>query len=146
MKQLIFSTDNSYVGLLLRVAAGAIMLPHGAQKVMGAFGGYGYSATMQYFTKTMGLPWLISFLVIMIEFAGAICLLGGFLTRIWAIAFIAVMLGAIITTAYPNGLFMNWTGSQKGEGFEYHLLMISICMGLLITGSGKFGLDAYLQH
>lgn len=141
MKQLIFSTDNSYVGLILRVAAGGIMLPHGAQKALGLFGGYGYKATMQYFTGTMKLPLIISFLVILIEFAGAICLIGGFLTRIWAIAFMAVMFGAILTTAYPNGLFMNWTGSQKGEGFEYHLLMISICLGLILTGSGKFGVD-----
>lgn len=145
MKQLFFFTDNSYVGLILRIAAGGIMLPHGAQKLLGLYGGYGYTASMQYFTETMGLPKLISFLVIMIEFAGAICLIAGFATRLWAIAFIAVMLGAIITTAYSNGLFMNWTGNQKGEGFEYHLLMIAVCFGLILTGSGRLGLDELLQ-
>lgn len=145
MKQLIFSTSGTYVGLILRLAAGAIMLPHGAQKMLGSFGGYGFSGTMQYFTKTMGLPWLVGFLVIVTEFIGALCLLFGFATKLWAIAFIAVMTGAIITTSYSNGFFMNWFGNQQGEGFEYHLLMIAICISLLLTGCGRFGIDNLLQ-
>jgi putative oxidoreductase len=146
MKQLIFSTDGSYVGMVLRLAAGAIMLPHGAQKMLGLLGGHGFNATMQYFTKTMGLPWLISFLVIVIEFVGALGLIVGFATRIWAIALIAVMIGAIITTSYSNGFFMNWFGHQQGEGFEYHLLVVAICIGVVLTGSGKFGIDHLLQY
>jgi putative oxidoreductase len=145
MKQLIFSTDGSYVGVILRLAAGAIMLPHGAQKMLGSFGGYGFNATMQYFTKTMGLPWLVGFLVIVIEFVGALALVLGFATKLWAIAFIAVMMGAIFTTSYSNGFFMNWFGNQQGEGFEYHLLMIAICIGILVTGCGRFGIDNILQ-
>lgn len=141
MKQLIFSSDGSYLGLLLRVTAGAIMLPHGAQKMIGLFGGYGFKPTMDYFTQTMGLPWIISFLVIIIEFAGALSLIFGFASKIWALAFIAVMIGAIMTTSYKNGFFMNWFGNQSGEGYEFHLLMIAICIGVVITGSGKYALD-----
>lgn len=145
MKALLFSTDGSYVGLLLRLAAGCIMLPHGAQKMLGLFGGYGFQATMQYFTKTMGLPWLVGFLVIVTEFAGALCLVFGLATKLWALLFIAIMAGAIVTTNYQHGFFMNWFGTQQGEGFEYHLLMIALCAALLITGGGRYAVDSVLQ-
>src|SRR5919202_2817140 len=137
MKQLIFYTTNDWLGFLLRLTMGLIMLPHGAQKMLGAFGGYGFNATMTFFTQTMKLPWLIAFLVIIIEFGGAIGLLLGFASKVWAIGLIVVMIGAISTTSGQNGFFMNWFGNQTGEGFEYHLLVIGICLAILLTGSGK---------
>jgi putative oxidoreductase len=144
MLQLLFSTDNTLAGLILRLTIGLIMLPHGAQKMLGLFGGYGLKATMRYFTETMQLPWFISLLVILIEFIGAIGLLLGFGSKIWAVLFIIVMIGAIVTTNYSNGFFMNWFGNQKGEGFEYHILVIGLCIALVVTGSGKLALDNLL--
>lgn len=145
MKELLFNTQNEWTGLILRFTAGMIMLPHGAQKFLGMFGGYGYHGTMNFFTETMKLPWIVSFLVIFIEFFGSIGMITGFASRLWSVAFIVVMIGAIYTTNYTYGFFMNWFGNQQGEGFEYHLLIIGLCLALLITGSGKFSVDGLIQ-
>jgi putative oxidoreductase len=146
MKELLFLTQDQLGGLILRVSVGFIMFPHGAQKLLGWFGGYGYRASMQYFTTSMHLPATIAFLVIIIEFFGSIGLIIGFATRLWALGFIAIMAGAIITTNFKNGLFMNWFGLQQGEGYEYHLLVIAICLALLVEGAGKFSIDYLLTR
>jgi putative oxidoreductase len=145
MKEIILATTNQWPGLILRITAGLIMLPHGLQKAMGLFGGYGFKASMEYFTNTVKLPWIIAFLVILIECVGAFGLIIGAFSRIWAIALIVVMIGAIVTTNSKNGLFMNWYGVQAGEGYEYHLLFIGICLCILVTGSGKFSIDGSLM-
>ena len=144
MKQIIFSTENNWIGLILRLVLGIIMLPHGAQKLFGLFGGYGFTGTMKYFTETIKLPFIIAFLVIGIEFFCSIALIAGFGSRVCAILFIVIMTGAILTINYPNGFFMNWFGNQKGEGYEYHLLIIGICIALLVTGSGKYSIDGLI--
>lgn len=145
MKQLLFKTHNDWQGLILRLTAGLILFPHGAQKMLGMFGGYGFSGTMGYFTDVLGLPWIIAFLVIVIEFVGAIALIAGFATRIWSALTIVLMLGIIFSSHTDFGFFMNWFGSQKGEGFEYHLLFIGIALALLINGGGKFSVDGWFS-
>jgi len=144
MKHLLFSSQDEPLGLILRIVLGVVMLPHGAQKLLGWFGGYGYNATMEYFTKSMKLPWIISVAVILIEFFGSIGLIVGFASRIWAIGLIAIMIGAIYTSNFKNGLFMNWFGNQSGEGYEYHLLVIGICIAVLLLGSGKYSIDNFI--
>lgn len=141
MKHLLFSTAGDWSGLILRIVLGAIMLPHGAQKLFGLFGGYGYTQTMRFFTDFMKLPWIISVSIILIEFFGAAALIMGIASRVWAFAFMIIMVGAIVTTNYKHGLFMNWFGTQEGEGYEYHLLVIGICITLLIVGSGRYSID-----
>jgi putative oxidoreductase len=121
------------------------MLPHGLQKTVGLFGGYGFSGTMGFFTNTMGLPWLIGFLVIMAESVGSLCLLLGFATRFCAMSIIAVMIGAIMMVHLEHGFFMNWFGMQKGEGFEYHLLVIGMALSLVVSGAGKLSVDRALS-
>ena len=145
MKQFIFNTNNNWSGLITRLTAGLILFPHGAQKMLGIFGGYGFSGTMGYFTDVLHLPWMIGFLVIFIEFVGAIALILGFASRIWAASIIVLMIGIIFSSHIDNGFFMNWFGNQKGEGFEYHLLMIGLCTAILVNGSGKFSLDRKLS-
>jgi len=145
MKQFIFNTNNNWSGFITRLTAGLILFPHGAQKMLGIFGGYGFSGTMGYFTDVLHLPWIIGFLVIFIEFAGAIALILGFASRIWAASTIVLMIGIILSSHLDNGFFMNWFGNQKGEGFEYHLLMIGLCTAILVSGSGKFSLDRKLS-
>ena len=145
MKQFIFNTNNNWSGFMTRLTAGLILFPHGAQKMLGIFGGYGFSGTMGYFTDVLHLPWIIGFLVIFIEFAGAIALILGFASRIWAASTIVLMIGIILSSHLDNGFFMNWFGNQKGEGFEYHLLMIGLCTAILVSGSGKFSLDRKLS-
>lgn len=143
--QLIFGTQNDWTGFILRVALGGIMFPHGAQKLLGWFGGYGFTDTMDFFTKSMKLPWIVSFMVILIESVGAAALILGFSSRVWAIGLMFVMLGAIFTTSIHYGFFMNWFGNQSGEGYEYHVLIICICATLLLTGSGKYSIDALIR-
>lgn len=141
MKNKIFGTNNDFTGLILRLTLGLILLPHGAQKMLGMFGGYGFTGTMGFFTGTMHLPWIIGFLVIVIEFIGAISLVTGFASRIWSVLTIILFTGIILTSHLDNGFFMNWFGNQKGEGYEYHLLIIGLSFALFINGSGKTSVD-----
>ena len=145
MRQL-FQTDDSWTGLILRLTLGLVMFPHGAQKLLGWYGGFGFSGTMGFFTETMHLPWIVAFLVIIGESFGSVALLLGLLTRFTAASFIVIMLGAITTSHLPNGFFMNWLGKQAGEGYEYHLLVIGIGLALLMTGAGKWSVDRLIAE
>jgi len=136
----LFRTDDGWAGLILRLTLGLVMFPHGAQKLLGWYGGFGFGSTMALFTQKMGLPWLIAFLVIIGESFGSLALLTGLLTRFTAASMIIIMLGAI-SVHLPNGFFMNWSGQQQGEGYEYHLLAIGVAAALLVTGGGKWSVD-----
>ena len=146
MKQKIFLTNNDWTGFILRLTVGAIIFPHGAQKMLGWFGGYGFTGTMNYFTGTVHLPWIIAFLVIIIEFFGSLFLLAGVASRIWAVLLIALMIGIIFTSHIENGFFLNWYGTNKGEGYEYHLLVIGLSIATLLNGSGKFSVDKFFTN
>jgi putative oxidoreductase len=137
----LFQTDDSWVGLILRLTLGLVMFPHGAQKVLGWYGGFGFSGTMGFFTETIHLPWIVAFLIIIGEFFGSLGLLAGLLTRFSAASIGVIMLGAITMVHLPNGFFMNWFGKQAGEGYEYHLLVIGIAVALMITGAGRWSAD-----
>ncbi|MBI5379007.1 MAG: DoxX family protein [Nitrospirae bacterium] len=139
--KILFKTDDAWSGLILRVMVGVVMFPHGAQKLLGWFGGFGFSGTMGFFTEKLGLPALVAFLVIIGESLGSMALIAGFLTRFVALSFMIIMIGAIGLVHWPYGFFMNWFGQQAGEGFEYHLLVIAIAAALMIAGSGKWSVD-----
>lgn len=145
MKQLLFSTNNHWTGFVTRVVLGLILLPHGLQKTFGLFGGYGFSGTMNYFTVSLHFPWLLGFLVILSEFAGALLLLLGLATRFWAVAIICLMIGTIVTVHRENGFFMNRSGTNAGEGFEYHIAIICLSLVLLLNGAGTFSIDKKMQ-
>lgn len=140
----LFASGNDWTGLILRLSAGLILFPHGAQKLLGWFGGYGFSGTMNYLTNNVHLPPVIAFTVITIEFFGSLLLVLGLGSRLWAIAVIGLMLGIIFSSHLQNGFFMNWAGNQKGEGYEYHLLVIGICLAVVLNGSGRLSLDKWL--
>jgi putative oxidoreductase len=142
----LFKTDDSWSSLVLRVVLGMVIFAHGAQKLFGWFGGNGFSGTMGFFTNVMHLPWLIAFLVIIGESLGSLALIAGLLTRFTAASFIVIMLGAIATSHWPQGFFMNWFGKQQGEGFEYHLLVIGMSAALLIAGGGKWSIDGLIAR
>jgi len=139
------ATDASWTQAVLRVTLGAVMFPHGAQKALGWFGGYGFSGTMGFLTEKAGLPTPIAFLVIAFEFAGSLLLLAGLGTRFAAAGIVTVMIGAIATVHAPNGFFMNWNGNQAGEGFEYHLLVLGLALALILRGGGRASLDRSLS-
>ena len=140
----IFQTNENNASLIIRIVLGAILFPHGAQKLLGWFGGYGFNGTMGFLTGSMGLPWIIAFLVIIIEFFGALALIFGFGTRIAAFGIIVLFAGIMIGHL-QNGFFMNWTGQLQGEGYEYHLLVIGMALALLISGAGRWSADYKLQ-
>lgn len=143
MKKLVFQTSGNYAPLALRLLLGFVLFPHGAQKLLGWFGGFGFEGTMGYFTGQVGLPWLVGFLVIIIEFFGSLFLVFGLGTRIWSLGILSIMTGVIITT-FNDYFFMNWFGSQKAEGYEFFLLAIGMALSLLISGGGKYSLDAVI--
>lgn len=138
---ILLRTDNTLSTLLLRVALGAVFFPHGAQKVLGWWGGHGFSGTMGFMTGTLHIPAVFAFLAIAAEFAGALGLIVGLGTRVAALGIAAVMTVAITMHA-QYGFFMNWYGNQKGEGIEYHLLALAIALALILRGGGKWSADA----
>lgn len=141
----IFQTNESNATTIIRIVLGLILFPHGAQKMLGWFGGYGFDGTMGFLTGIAGLPWIMAFLVIAIEFFGAIALIVGFATRIVAVGIISLFTGIVFTSHLQNGFFMNWAGNLKGEGYEYHLLIIGMAIALLVSGAGKWSIDYVLQ-
>ena len=141
-----FSTEDSLAPLVIRVTLGAVMLPHGAQKALGLFGGGGFAATMKGMSQGMGIPAVVVFLIILSEFLGSIGLILGVATRLSAFGTLSIMTGAIFMVHLPNGFFMNWFGNQAGEGFEYHLLAIGMAAALMIAGGGKWSVDRFLAE
>jgi putative oxidoreductase len=142
MKNL-FSTANDHTIALVRLVLGIVFFMHGAQKTLAWFGGYGFHATMHVFTQ-MGIPAVFAFLAISAEFLGGIGLIVGFLSRIAAFGISVNMLVAICLVHIHNGVFMNWYGGQKGEGYEYHLLAIAICILIMVKGAGALSVDRAL--
>lgn len=130
--------------VMLRLTLAAVMLPHGMQKLFGWFGGYGWTGTMGFLTEKIGLPSPLAVGIILLEAFGPILLLLGLGTRFVALGFAGLMVGAIATVHWPNGFFMNWSGAQAGEGFEFHLLVIGIALALAIAGAGRWSLDRRL--
>src|ERR1700694_1779393 len=137
----LYATDDSTATAILRLVLGIVFLAHGAQKTLGWFGGLGYSGTMGFFTGTMHIPAPFAFLAIAAEFFGGLGLVLGFFTRIAAFGIAMNMIVAIAMVHSTFGFFMNWTGTQKGEGFEYHLLALAIAAFLMIRGAGAFSVD-----
>ena len=135
------ATDNNAATTVLRLVLGVIFFAHGAQKMLGWFGGYGFKGTMGFFTGVMHIPALFAFLAIAAEFFGGLGLIFGFLTRIAAFGIFSNMVVAIAMVHRQFGFFMNWTGAQKGEGYEFHLLILAVTTFLMIRGAGAASVD-----
>jgi putative oxidoreductase len=127
------NTDGSWFSLILRVTLGVVMFAHGAQKLLGWYGGNGFAGTMGYFTDAMHLPWLVAFLIIIAESLGSLALIAGFLTRFMGASFIVIMLGAIGMVHWPHG-------------FEFHLLVIAMSAALFLSGGGRWSLDGFIAR
>ena len=138
----LLKTNNSFAPTLARLTLGIVMFPHGAQKVLGWFGGPGFSGAYHAFTQQMHIPAVFAVLAIAAEFLGSLGLITGFLSRIAAFGIAVNMAVAIAMAHHANGFFMNWYGNQKGEGFEYHILAIGLALIVMIYGAGKASVDA----
>jgi putative oxidoreductase len=147
MKKLIHTDPSNWAPLVARVTLGLVVFPHGAQKLFGWYGGYGFEGTMGYMTGHMNLPWIIGFLVIIIESVGSLLLIAGFITRFFAFAIFCNFVGIIFHTQLNNGFFMNWDMlPDQPEGYEYHLLILGVSVVLIIAGGGKWSIDALLNR
>ncbi len=129
---------NSSVGLLLlRLVLGIVFFAHGAQKVLGWFGGYGLSATIQLFQQKLSIPPVLAYLSAFTEFLGGIALVFGFLSRIFSIGIAINMLVAIFLVHLTQGLF-------NPNGFEYPLSLLVMSLVVFLAGPGAYSLDAKL--
>jgi putative oxidoreductase len=143
----LLSTNADWVVAVVRITLGIVMFAHGAQKLLGWFGGAGFNATMDVFTVQMKLPSAIAALAIWTEFFGGLSLIVGLLSRVAAFGIAATMLAAILMVHLRNGFFMDWYGNKQGHGFEYHLLAIALALAVIVEGSGPLSLDAvYARH
>jgi putative oxidoreductase len=138
------ATDDDIATTILRLVLGVIFFAHGAQKMLGWFGGYGFTATMGFFTAVMHIPSLFAFLAIAAEFFGGLGLIFGLFARVAAFGILSNMIVAIAMVHHQFGFFMNWTGTQKGEGYEYHLLALGATILLMIRGAGAASVDRLL--
>jgi putative oxidoreductase len=146
MFQKIIRTSDDKILTVLRLVLAIVVFPHGAQKVLGWFGGFGFTGTMGFFTQQMHIPAAFAILAIAAEFLGSIGLFVGFLGRIAAFGIAVNFLVAVYLVHWPNGFFMNWSGQQKGEGIEFFILAIGIAIAIMIGGSGSWSIDLGLSR
>jgi len=146
MFKTIIHTEEDYALTVSRFVLGILFFVHGSQLMLGWFGGYGLSGSMRFFTQQLGIPAFFAFLAVCAQFFGGLMLIAGLAGRVAALAIICVMAMAVAKVHWQFGLFMNWFGAQKGEGFEYHLLAITIGLIIAMRGSGGLSLDRLLAR
>src|SRR6266446_2620869 len=139
-------TNDDYALTIARLVLGVLFFVHGDQLMLGWFGGYGLSGSMEFFTHNLGIPAPLAFLAICAEFLGGLMLVVRFWGRVAALSIICLMAVAVVKVHWQFGLFMNWFGTKKGEGFEYHLLAIAIGVVIALRGSGALSLDRLLAR
>lgn len=147
MLELLLKTDAGIAGLLLRCLLAIAIFPHGAQKALGWYGGFGITGTLGYF-KGLGIPTAIGVLGIAAEFLGPLLLVAGFGTRVAAFGIACMMLGAAWLVHRPYGFFLNWFGQHPlgKEGFEYQALAFGLALVLTVIGGGKWSVDGLLMR
>lgn len=143
----VLRTDADPAMLLLRIALAVILFPHGAQHLLGWFGGYGFAGTHQWMTGTLGFPGSLAALAILVEFFAPFALIVGIGGRIAALGVAGLMVGAA-STHFDHGFFMNWFGTLPAgaEGYEYHLLVLAIALAIVLRGSGAWSVDRVLSR
>ena len=141
----ILVTDDSSSLLVARLALALVIFPHGAQKALGWFGGFGFWPTLGFFGQ-LGIPVWLAALAIASEFLGAIFLFFGLFTRIAAFGILCNMLVAVLMIHKQFGFFMNWSGAQSGEGIEFHLLAMALASLILVGGAGRNSIDRELYR
>src|ERR1700722_20959104 len=143
MKKLLSTVDDNTL-TLMRLILGVVFFLHGSQKLLGWFGGFGFSGTMNFFTSMLHIPAPFAVVAICAEFFGGIGLILGLLARVAAFGIAVNMVVAVLMVHFANGPFMNWYGNQKGEGYEFHLLVLALAITIIIRGAGAFSVDGAL--
>lgn len=125
---------------LVRIAAGLMLVPHGAQKLFGWFGGYGVEATGQFFATKLGIPASLALVAGVVEFFGGLLLAAGLATRPVAALVFGLMAVAVVQVHLPAGFF--WTDG----GYEYPLLWGIVALSYVIRGGGRYSVDALIAR
>jgi putative oxidoreductase len=147
MNKILQTNPASTSALIARLFLAVVVFPHGAQKMLGWFGGNGFSASINFLTQGAGLPGIIGFLVIIIEFFAPLFLVFGFLTRVAAFGIGVEFIGVVIKAHINNGFFMNWYKQpNKGEGLEFFILLFGLVIIALILGGGRASVDAAINQ
>jgi putative oxidoreductase len=145
MKTIFATNGANTTALIARLALGIVVFPHGAQKLLGCFGGYGFEGTMGFLTSSVGLPWIVALLVILIEFFGSLMLIVGAATRVAALGILGNFIGVVLTSHLNSGFFMNWKAEANlVEGLDYVILLFGLALIALIAGGGRASVDAAL--
>jgi putative oxidoreductase len=139
-------TEHNHASLIIRFVLGAVLFAHGTRGALGWFDGPGFSGMITYLTQAIGLPYVVGLLVIFLQFFGSMMLIAGVITRAVAIATCFMFAGMVVSVHIEHGFFMNWHGTRQGEGYEYHILVMAMCLGLLITGGGSWSVDRLLTR
>lgn len=140
MLRSLMQTSDDRIPMLARLALGIVIFPHGAQKVLGWFAGPGIDGALGFYTS-MGVPAFLGWIAMTIELVGGIALIVGILGRVAAFAVALNLVVAVIQMHWMVGFFMNWDGQLQGEGFEFHILAITLALIVIIRGSGALSLD-----
>ena len=141
----LLATHDELAPFIARVALGGVIFAHGAQKLLGWFGGKGWSGTMEFFTNWGFHPALVV-LLILVESIGMLLLVAGFGGRVWAALVSIVMIVAVVKARHYRWFFMNWYAEDRGEGFEFHLLVLALALIVMIAGSGKWSVDRQMSR
>jgi putative oxidoreductase len=127
--------------LVIRLALGTIMFAHGAQKLLGWFGGPGVDGTLG-FMGQMGIPALLAWAAILAEFFGGLAVLFGVLARLAALTIAIDMLVAMLLVHAPNGFF---NGGPNGAGIEFTLMLFASATAIMIAGPGRYAVAPDLE-
>jgi putative oxidoreductase len=140
-------THGDWGVTIVRIVLGVVFFAHGAQMALGWFGGAGLQGTVRLFREQLRIPAPLAVLSVAAEFLGGLGLIVGFLSRIAALGIAVVMIVALFAVHRKFGFFMNWYGEKKGNGIEYHVLVLALALTVMIKGAGAFSLDQVLyQH
>jgi len=130
--------QTNFALALIRIMLGVVFTAHGAQKVLGAFGGTGLQKFAEWI-GSLGVPPLLGYAAAFCEFAGGLLLLFGIASRMGALMVIPVMLGAIYLVHLKNGFFI------QNNGFEYSLTLLVMAVAVLLGGSGAGALTRIFE-
>ena len=137
----LIATSATWFTLPIRLGLGAVMIAHGAQKVLGSFNGPGFNTYISGNTPFtfMRPAWLWLSAAALSELVGGIFVAIGLLTRVSAFFIACTMLTAVVGVHWGGGFF------ASNRGYEYPLSLLAMAIALLIAGGGQASVDKALS-
>ena len=143
----LLGTNGDWAIAIARIALGVVFFAHGAQKMLGWFGGTGLRTTVRIFRENLHIPTPLAVLAVAAEFLGGLGLIVGLFSRVAALGIAVVMCVALFAVHRKFGFFMDWYGDKRGHhGIEYHILVLALALVVIFKGAGALSLDQVLSH